>query len=173
MKIAFFRSDLEDGEILQSGVKSKEKESSEKRQRINSERSVTSSKRDVNRSNGLSDAAKTRSKSIDRLSSKIDDSDAADAKKRHRKKSKERKKRRSESSIVKRSDRYLNDDDLLGSPRQTSLSSRMRRRGELARYDVRNIILKKRESRNKKKGSLSLSRSKSRYFPDFCHFSYG
>jgi hypothetical protein len=105
----------------------------------------------------LSDARKT----LDRVSSKSDDSDDDDAKKRRRKKSKERKKRHSES-IGKRTDRFLSDDDLLGSPRQTSLSSRMRRRGELARYDVRNVILKKRENRNKKKGSLSLSRSKSR-----------
>ena len=60
------------------------------------------------------------------------------------------------SNSKRRSD---SDDDLLTSPR-ASMPSRIKRRGELPRYDVRNIILKKRESRNKKKGSLSRSRSR-------------
>jgi hypothetical protein len=47
---------------------------------------------------------------------------------------------------------------MLNSPRATMPSSRTRRRGELPRYDVRNVILKKREDKNKKKRSTSRSR---------------
>ena len=127
-----FRSDVEDGEIRLS------KEEKRRRQ-SNSDRSATSSKnRDAPvRSNGFGDAKKSRS-----ISQSNDDDYET------QKRNKKSKKRQSDS-----------DDDLLTSPR-ASMPSRIKRRSELPRYDVRNIILKKRESRNKKKGSLSRSRSR-------------
>ena len=156
-----FRSDVEDGEIRLS------KEEKRRRQ-SNSDRSATSSKnRDAPvRSNGFGDAKKSRSMS----QSNDDDYET-------QKRNKKSKKRQSDSGGGgKRRDRFVSesdmtrmfsnskrrsdsDDDLLTSPR-ASMPSRIKRRGELPRYDVRNIILKKRESRNKKKGSLSRSRSR-------------
>lgn len=47
------------------------------------------------------------------------------------------------------------------SPRQNAPSTRSRRRCELPRYDVRNIIVNKRDARRKRKDSVS--QSKSRY----------
>jgi hypothetical protein len=50
----------------------------------------------------------------------------------------------------------VSDDEMLGSPRATLPAKRRR---DLLRYDVRNVILKKREKRGKRKGSVSRSRS--------------
>ena len=165
----YFRSDVEDGEILHS------KDAAEKRPRLTSAGSHSNDA--PVRSNGFgTDARKSRSKS---------DSDASDdpsSKKRHKKSKKRRSesgskrhgqysdddalsppsggvtsKRRSGSS-EKRRDRYPSGDDLLNSPRAMLPASRFKRRNELARYDVRNVILKKREGKSKKKRSASRSR---------------
>ena len=148
-----FRSDLEDGEINQIAGQT----AREKRPRLDSD--ISSNKSGPTRSNGRK--SKSLSSSPDRVSSRI--SNKSDAKKRsNRSKSRQSEERR----VI---DRFSDDEILDNSPRQTMPTGRnrgMRRHGELPRYDVRNIILKKREKK-KRKGSLSLSRSRYLNFIEF------
>ncbi len=153
--VCYFRSDLEDGELL-GAAKDNAGPESKKRTRLDSERSRT------NRSSGgeLGGQRKVRSRSQDRFShdrksssraSKVENADNVSSdddinkdrkKSRRRKKSKDRKNERSGSRnrnerrlSGRRSVGDLSDEDLLdNSPRPTMPRSRaMLRRGELPR----------------------------------------